>query len=129
MARAQTPDALAADLLKAAAGAAGVARAVVKKGAQNIKTEGRRNVAQSAPVHNAHAQYAITYETSADLRGGKIAAEIGYDKEIRGGSLGNLLEYGGGGDRSPAHRDLGRALDSETPRFEEALAQAVGRLL
>jgi hypothetical protein len=32
--------------------------------------------------------------------------------------LGNLLEFGGGGDHSPPHRDLGRALDAEEPRFE-----------
>ena len=128
MARAESPDQFAASLLTAAAQTAVRAKAVVKKGANNVKTEGRKNVLQSAPVHQAHAHQAITYDEPS-VAGFRIESEIGYDKELRGGALGNLLEYGGGGDRSPAHRDLGRALDTEAPRFEEALAQAVGRLL
>ena len=126
---AQTPDQFAADLLKAAGKAIVGTRAIVQKGALNIKNDARKNVAQSAPMHNAHAQYAITYETKNDFKAGVSRAEIGYDKDINGGALGNLLEYGGGGDRSPAHRDLGRAFDAELPRFEEALAMFAGKLL
>jgi hypothetical protein len=127
MARVQSPESLARDMLKAAGEAGAVVKAVVKKGAQNIKTEGRKNVAASAPIHNAHAQYAITYDTK--FQGTSFMAEIGYDKGLPGGDLGNLLEYGGKGDKSPPHRDLGRALDVETSRFEVALAEAVKRLL
>jgi hypothetical protein len=58
-----------------------------------------------------------------------VDAEIGYDKNTKPGRLGNLLEYGGGGDHSPPHRDLGRALDAEEPRFTEALAALVEKLL
>lgn len=129
MARIDTPETLAADMLKAAAEAVVGTRAIVQKGSLNIKNEARRNVAESAPVQNAHAQYAITYETANDYTGMVSHGEIGYDKDRPGGSLGNLLEYGGGGDRSPAHRDLGRAFDSELPRFEEALATFAGKLL
>lgn len=124
-----TLNSLAADMLKAAGGAVAGTRALVQKGAQNIKTDARKNVAQSAPTHNAHAQYAITYDTEADIRGLAARGEIGYDKDKPGGSLGNLLEYGGGGDRSPAHRDLGRAFDAELPRFEDALALMASKLL
>src|SRR5207237_4360852 len=56
-----TPDTLAADMLKAAAEAIVGTRAIVQKGALNIKTEAKANVQQSAPVHNAHAANAITY--------------------------------------------------------------------
>jgi hypothetical protein len=129
MAGIDTPTTLAADMLKAAGEAIVGTRAIVQKGSLNIKNDARKNVAQSAPTHNAHAQYAITYDTKVDARGLVVRGEIGYDKDINGGALGNLLEYGGGGDRSPAHRDLGRAFDSELPRFEDALAAFAGKLL
>jgi hypothetical protein len=126
---AQTPDQFAADLLASAVEAAAGTRAVMKKAAQNVKTAARRNVAESAPVENAHAQYAITYDTSVDLRNGAISAEIGYDKDLPGGRLGNLLEFGGGGDHSPPHRDLGRAMDDEAPKFEDFMFTMAKKLL
>jgi hypothetical protein len=125
MARVQSPESLARDLLKAAGEAGALVKAVVGKGAQNIKTQGRNNAIASAPIHNAHAPYAITYDTK--FQGTSFMAEIGYDKGLPGGDLGNLLEYGS--RKNPPHRDLGRALDVETPRFETALAEAVKRLL
>lgn len=125
-----TPDTLAADMLKAAASAVVATQAVVAKGALNVKTEARANVLKSAPTRNAHAHLAITYDDpSVDVRFGSptIGTEIGYDKDKRGGDLGNILEYGT--RTSPPHRDLGRALDSEEPRFEGALAAVIGKLL
>jgi len=122
-----TPDTLAADMLKAAAEAIVVSRAVVQKGALNIKTEAKVNVLKSAPTRNAHAHTAITYDT--EIGKASIDAEIGYDKDKKPGRLGNLLEYGGGRDFSPPHRDLGRALDNEQPRFEASLAAAIEKLL
>jgi hypothetical protein len=126
---AQTPDQFAADLLASAVEAAAGTRKIVQKAAQNVKTSARRNVAKTAPVMNAHAQYAITYDTSVDLRNGAISAEIGYDKDLPGGALGNLLEYGGGGDHSPPHRDLGLAADEEAPRFEDYMFTMAKKLL
>jgi hypothetical protein len=122
----QTPDEFAAELIRIAGRVAKEARDVVAKGADNIKRDARANVDKSAPVHNAHAQYAITYDDPS-ANGTVISSEIGYDKEIRGGSLGNLLEYGS--RNSSPHRDLGRALDAETPRFEQQLAEIEKRLL
>lgn len=119
-----TPQTLAAAMLKAAAEAAVGARVVVQASAKTIRNEARKNVKKSAPVQNAHAMYAITYNTGFTKTG--VDAEIGYDKDINGGPLGNLLEYGGGGDKSPPHRDLGRALDAEQPRFESALSKLPG---
>jgi hypothetical protein len=125
---AQTPSQFAASLLVAAAQAPVRTKAVVKRGANNIKTEARANVAASAPVHNAHAQYAITYD-EPQIRGPWVVSEVGYDKDITGGALGNLLEYGGAGDRSPAHRDLGRAADAEEARFGDSLQAMALKLL
>lgn len=118
-----TPSTLAADMLRAAAGAAVGARAVVAKGALNVKKGAQENVAKSAPVHNAHAGSAISY----DLDTSGLGAEIGYDKDKRGGALGNLLEYGS--RKNAPHRDLGRALDDEEKRFEAAMDALVGKLL
>jgi hypothetical protein len=126
-----TPETLAAALVASGLKAAAGSRVAVQQSAQRIKTEARKNVHQSAPVHNAHAADAITYDTNYGQRFGSpvVEAEIGYDKGKRGGSLGNLLEYGGGGDHSPPHRDLGRALDAEEPRFENAIALIAEKLL
>jgi hypothetical protein len=105
------------------------ARGVIQKGALNIKNDARKNVAESAPTRNAHAQYAITYETHMGGATLSPRAEIGYDKDKPGGALGNLLEFGGGKDHSPPHRDLGRALEAEEPRFEAAISTIASRLL
>jgi hypothetical protein len=120
-----TPETLALALLESAGKAMIETRAVVAKGALNIKNEAKRNVEQSAPVHNAHAAGAITYDTK--FLTGLAVAEIGYDKARRGGSLGNLLEYGG--SKNQPHRDLGRALDNEEPRFVTALELLAEKLL
>ncbi len=115
-----SPDEFAAHLVAAAPKAAREAAKVVKRGSLNVKNEAQRNVQATAPVHHAHAHKAIGYDVdAADLT---ITGVIGYDKDKRGGPLGNLLEFGGGGDHSPPHRDLARALEVEEPRFAEALA-------
>lgn len=122
-----TPSSLAADMLKAAGGAIVGTRAIIQKGSQNIKTQSRQNVSQSAPSHNAHAQYAITYETEIDVAARVVRGEIGYDKDKPGGALGNILEYGS--RNNPPHRDIGRAFDVEIPRTEEAIALMAAKLL
>ena len=122
-----TPLALAAELLQAAGGAAAATRVVVQGSAKRVKEQGRANAKRSAPTHNAGAPDAITYETR--LLATSVVAEIGYDKNKPGGALGNLLEYGGGGDHSPPHRDLGRALYNEEPSFLNGLAAMAKGLL
>lgn len=122
-----TPATFAADLIKSAAKAVVETRAVVAKGAMNIKTEAKANVQKTAPRRNAHAHSAITYDTS--IKPTRVEAEIGYDKDRKPGRLGNLLEFGGGGDHSPPHRDLGLALEAEEPRFESAISALAARLL
>lgn len=120
-----TPESLAADLLKAAAKSVVETRAITQKAALNIKTQAKANVQQSAPAHNAHAHQAITYDTKIGATA--IDAEIGYDKDKRGGALGNILEYGS--RNNEPHRDLGRALDDEEPRFVDFLTRMAEGLL
>ena len=128
MARSVSVDQFAAELLLSSVEVLPVAAVAVKKAAQNIKDEAKANVLQTAPTHNAGAHRAITYDEPT-IGPASVSSEVGYDRDLPGGALGNLLEYGGGGDHSPAHRDIGRAADNEEPRFEDAVRRAAGRLL
>lgn len=128
MARVQSADSFAADLIQAAVGATLGARAVVKGAAQVMKNEAQENVRRSAPTHNAGAGRAINYDEPSVL-GTRVTTEVGYDRDQPGGALGNLLEYGGGGDKSPAHRDIGRAADSTEGRLADGLAVMAAKLL
>jgi hypothetical protein len=93
---------------------------VTRKGANNIKVGARRNVRQTAPVHNAGAQNFINWDVEA--QGVEVVGEVGYDRTMKPARLGNLLEFGGSGDKSPPHSDLARALEAEDDRYVEALA-------
>ena len=128
MARTLSPDEFAAELLASATKAPVEAAKTVKKAAQNIKTEARANVLQTAPTHQAHAHRAITYD-EPNILGARVTSEVGYDKDLPGGALGNLLEFGGGGDHSPPHRDLGRAMDDEAPHFEDFMLTMAKKIL
>lgn len=120
-----TPQTLALALLKAGAGAVVETRAIVQKGALNVKKDWKANVLKSAPIHNAGAAQFINFDTKIGAT--TIEAEIGYDKTFRPAKLGNILEYGS--EKNPPHRDGGRALDAEEPRFEQALGIMAAKLL
>lgn len=123
-----TPNQFAAVLLSVVQRTPREAVDVVRRGALNVKTVARRNVRQTAPVHHAHAYRDINFDVEAT--GVLVEAEIGYDDGPgKAGNLGNLLEFGGGGDHSPPHRDLGRALDAEDTPFGVALGDMGERLL
>ena len=123
-----TPETMAAKLLSAAAGAVAEAQAVVSKGALNIKNGAKASVERTAPVHNAHAARTIGYETGVGREG--VTAEIGYDLDKgKAANIAWLLEYGGGGDHSPPHRDVGRATDTEAPRFVQSISTIPSKLL
>lgn len=122
-----TPETFAADLIKSAGQAIQGTRAIVQKGALNVKNQAKVNVQKTAPIRHAHAHTAINYDTT--IKATTIEAEIGYDKDKRPGRLGNLLEFGGRGDHSPPHRDLALALEAEEPRFEAAVSALAEKLL
>lgn len=121
-----TPQTLAAALARAASTAVAAVQPVVSKGAATVKNEARRNSQVSSGKAARHAPKTITYDvTSTPV---SVGAQIGYDKDLGGQApLGNILEYGS--PNSPPHRDLGRALDDEDPKFVAALAVAIGKLL
>ncbi|NYV73184.1 hypothetical protein [Streptomyces sp. UH6] len=95
------------------------AHAVTARGALNIKNDWRLNARQTAPKHAVHYPRSIGYDIA---RYGQdvVMATIGPDKGGPQGALGNLLEYGS--VKNPPHRDGGRALDAEEPRFEAQMA-------
>lgn len=120
-----TPETLAADLVKAAATAAAAATKVVQVGAAKIKSEARRNSIASSGMSAAAAPHSIGYKT--EVKRTSIEAVIGYGEGAlsanKQAALGTLLEFGGGRDHSPPHRDLGRAMDVEEPRFLASMAE------
>lgn len=114
---------LDADLGKVAASTLPAARAVVAKGAVNIKTQARQLAGglQHAPAYPA----SITYDEYTVP--GVVGAEIGPDKEKRQGALGNVLEFGT--VNNPPHPHLRPAAEAEEPRFIEAVADLGVELL
>lgn len=114
---------LAVDLNAAAAKAPLAVRAVLQKGALNVKTDAQRFA--SGLGHAPHYPRSITFDTTVKKDG--IEAEIGPDKSRTQGALGNILEYGTSKNAPVAH--LGPALDREGPRFEKAMEDLVDGLL
>ena len=114
------PKTFSNELLKAIRRTPGATVKVVRRNSADVKKQARRNVKLTAPIHNAHANTAINYDVEA--KGVEVVGEIGYDKTQKAGRIGNLLEFGGGGDHSPPHRDLARALDGQVTLFEDDLA-------
>lgn len=124
---AYTPDQFAAVLMNAAQRAPRETVDVVRRGLKNVKADARRNSIASSGFSARGAPYKIEYD-GPHADGVTVYGDVGYKGEGQG-NLGVLLEYGGGGDASPPHRDLARALDVEEPRFVEAMADMGERLL
>lgn len=107
-------EALAADLGAAPVRLAELVPPVVSKGALNVKNDWRANASGNA--HAPHYPASITYDLKADATG--VEAEIGPDKNLRQGPLGNILEFGT--SKNPPRLEGARALAAEEPRFIEA---------
>lgn len=124
--------ALAADMTKASTEVAGKTVAVILKGATNIKNQ-MRSEAQSSP-HFKGISRSIDFDMhGADLFGvGIIEAEIGpRHGSGEAGNLANIAYWGAvhGSSRSGGTvPDPQGALDAESPRFEQALADLIGNL-
>jgi hypothetical protein len=91
------------------------ARAVVQRGALNIKMDWKQRWA--GHPHFPSLPAAITYDTRQ--AGPVIDAEIGVVKSRRQGGLGNIIEFGTR-KNSPIPGGL-PALQAELPRFEAAI--------
>lgn len=98
------------------------ARAVVQRGALNIKMDWKAR--WSGHPHFPALPAAITYDTR--MAGTVIDAEIGVDKSRRQAGLGNIIEFG---TRKNAPIPGGLpALQAELPRFEAAIVALATRL-
>jgi hypothetical protein len=100
------------------------ARQVLMRGALNIKRDWRSNARASSGRHAPMYPGSVGFDVAAYGRDMWMAT-IGPDKGAPQGALGNILEYGS--VKNPPHRDGGRALDAEEPRFEAQMAVVVAR--
>ncbi|MFF4600558.1 hypothetical protein [Amycolatopsis sp. NPDC001319] len=114
-------DRLADDLEAIAEKAAPKVKKVVEKGAVNIKN-GMRQDATGHPTFR-YFPGSISY----DVTDGGMGAEIGPDKNLVQGALGNLLYFGT--SRTAGVLDINRPLNEETPRFADALADVAEDIL
>ncbi len=98
------------------------AKAVVKRGAQNIKTDWR--AASRGIAHAPRYPRSIGYDVIERIR--DVEAVIGpEDSPVNQGFLGQVLEFGGAHNKP--RNDGGRALDVEEPKFVEELGKLPGR--
>lgn len=116
--------ALAADIAASGKTAIEEARTIVQQGALNIKTRARE-LAGGMP-HAPRYPYSITYDTT--VTDTSIEAEIGPDKDLPVGALGNIFEYGTS-RHGPYRPHMGVALTEEEPRFERFVDALAARLL
>lgn len=99
-------------------------RAVVMRGAVNVKNGWRANARQTSGKHAKHYPRTVGFDIAP--YGSDIwAATIGPDKGGVQGPLGAILEYGS--VNNPPHNDGGRALAAELPAFEAQMALIVAR--
>lgn len=91
---------------------------IVRKGAVNVMEDWRQRA--SGLAHAPLYPRSVTFD--AKWEGATYVAEIGPDKDLPQGALGNLIEYGSA--KNPPHGDGSAALDAEAPRFEKAMDEA-----
>lgn len=96
------------------------ARAVVSRGALNIKTDARANVSDSP--YWARIGQTINYDMAGNAF--HSTATIGYDDEGQG-ELAGIYEFGSV-KRDP-HPTLLPAFDREAPKFEKAMGDLVAK--
>lgn len=112
------------DLRSAASDVVGEVRAVVSKGALNVKRDWQQ--AWSGHPHISGLPRTISYDT--DVLKDTIVAEIGPEKTRAGQApLGNVIEYGT--VNNPPIPGGAPALDREEPRFEKALETLAAKLV
>lgn len=99
-------------------------RAVVNRGALNVKTEWRKR--WTGLSHAPHLASAISYDVTS--RGnGQHSAEIGPDKARPQGALGNIIEFGSINNRP--HPGGLPAARREEPRVERAAGAAAEKAI
>lgn len=118
-------DDLAADMVMAGIKVGDEVYAVVKRGAQNIKTDWRKRARRSAGSHGRHYPRSIDYDV---IRlGDRIDAEIGPNTALPQGGMGRGFEYGS--VNTAPKPDGARALTAEEPKLIKHLEDIATRLL
>jgi len=114
---------LAADLRRAPDAVVPATRAVVQRGALQIKRDWQSR--WQGLSHLPMLGNSITFDTTVGRD--TIEAEIGADKGRPQGALANVVEFGTPNNApQPAG---GPALAQEAPRFEKALSELLGKML
>jgi len=116
-------DRLVADFGSAGARVRPAVRAVVVRGAVNIKK------AAKAAAPNPHFAGLYINSITFDVveTGDTVTAEIGPDKNKPQGALGNLLEFGG--SKWPPHPHLVPAWEAEIEPTERWVGEVAGQVL
>jgi hypothetical protein len=116
--------ALVQDLVNVEARIVPAERAVLVRGALNIKRDAQKLFTeQRKGGYLPHYANSISYDVG-DVVGG-VEAEVGPDSSKLQGGMGSAIEYGTARDAPMPH--LGPALDNETPKFEaQVLSVAAG---
>ena len=112
---------LSANLGKIAGSAVKDVDEVLKKGAQNVKSEMQKDVSRSE--HFKGMAGSISYDSY--YLPGRARYVIGPDKSRRGGSLGNIYYFGT--SRGGGSGDIEKPLRSEEPRLMNALDQLAAK--
>lgn len=95
---------------------------VVFKGAMNVKNDWRRR--WTGHRHAPKLAAAVTFDMDDD----GLGSEIGPDKDIGSGALGNIYEFGIPENNSPPQPGGLPAIAAEEPRFVAAVEDVAERL-
>ena len=114
---------LAGDLGRIAGKSVPPLLAAVEKSASAVE-KGMRSEA-SGHAHSPHFPNSITHDVKAHFGG--IEAEIGPDKGLTQGALGNILYFGT--SKNGPILNINGPLDAEAPNFQKAVESAAGKLL
>ena len=97
--------------------------ATVEESASRIQAGWRQR--WSGLAHAPHIPNAVTHEVK--VRPGEVSAEIGPDKDLKQGALGNILEYGT--SKNAPIPGGGPSLKAEEPRLLKEIGDLSERLL
>lgn len=112
-------DQLADDFLKEAEALDARVIPIVENAARRVRDRARENAAGQPSL--PHYPASITY--SVDHSAGGVGADIGPDKDLPQGALGDIIEDGS--VNNPPQHNIARASAAEEDRFELELADAV----
>ena len=108
-------DAVADDFARAGLLIGTKVMAVTAVAARNTRDDARAFAAGMS--HLPHYPRSITYDVAVE--GGQVVGEVGPDKDLPQGPLGNVLEFGTA--NNPPYPHLGPAFDRELPNWLDQL--------